>query len=103
VVDCVGGKVLGGTWRTIKSGGFLVSLAQPADTAKSADGVQEGVRSLWVIVEPDVAQLEAIGDLFQKGLAHEQVDNVWELKEYEAAWKKVSGGPVRGKVVLRGN
>jgi NADPH:quinone reductase-like Zn-dependent oxidoreductase len=58
---------------------------------------------LWVIVEPDVAQLEAIGDLFQKGLAHEQVDNVWELKEYEAAWKKVSGRPARGKVVLRGN
>jgi NADPH:quinone reductase-like Zn-dependent oxidoreductase len=101
VVDCVGGKTLEGAWKAARSDGFVVSVAQPAESARPARGVRDGVRSCWFIVEPDAAQLEAIGNLVQAGLVRGQVDSVWEMEEYQAAWKKVSEGHARGKVVLR--
>lgn len=41
VVDCVGGKTLEGVWKVAKSGGVVISVAQPADAAKPVQGVQE--------------------------------------------------------------
>lgn len=101
VIDCVGGDTLQKVWTFAKPGGVVTSIALPPDIMKPSQGVKEGVRSFWFIVEPNGTQLQILGDLVVNGTIKAKVDSVWELNDFQLAIQRVSNGHVSGKVVLK--
>lgn len=100
VLDCVGGKFLAESWTKVKPGGTLISIVQPPETMKPKDGVEDGVRALFFIVEAKPEQLDQLTLLVEKEKLKVLYDSAYELDDYEAALKRLSGGHLRGKVVL---
>ncbi|OCL12513.1 NAD(P)-binding protein [Glonium stellatum] len=101
VLDCVGGKTLEDAWTCAKDGGVVISVAQPPETKKPAEGVRKDVRSVWYIVEPNGQQLGEITNLIEDRSCKGVVDSAWEIEEWGKAFKRLNGGHARGKVVLK--
>lgn len=64
VLDLVGGETQQRSWRVLRPGGVLVSVAEPIDS-RQADAHR--VRAVFFIVEPNREHLEAISDLIERG------------------------------------
>jgi len=101
ILDCIGGQTLEDAWKCVKKGGLLISVAQPPDTKKPADGVADGVKSIYFIVEPNGSQLAEITPLIEQGTCQAVVDSVYSLEEYEKAFERLEEGHAKGKVILR--
>ena len=101
VIDCKGGDTLTDAWKAVKPNGFLDSVAMPAETKKPSDGIADGVRSHWFIVEPNGQQLAHITDLIDSKKCKAVLDSVWKLDDWEKAFERVDSGHARGKVVLK--
>jgi len=101
VLDCVGGQALEDAWKTAKPGGRVISVAEPPDTKKPKEGVQEGVESRWFIVEPNGSQLEEITKFIEGGKGKGVVDSVYDLQDWEKAFERLESGHAKGKVVLK--
>jgi NADPH:quinone reductase-like Zn-dependent oxidoreductase len=101
VFDCVGGETLQKMWTFAKSGGVVTSIALPPDIMKPAQGVKEGVRSFWFVVEPNATQLLILGKLVELKAISAQIDSAWEFNDFQKAIQRVSSGHVSGKVVLK--
>jgi NADPH:quinone reductase-like Zn-dependent oxidoreductase len=100
VIDGVGGDSLEQSWLCVKENGLLISIAMPTELRKPSHDVEDGVKSLFFIVEADGEQLNRITSLIDQGKAKAVLDSAFPIQDYEAAFKKVLGGHVRGKVVL---
>jgi NADPH:quinone reductase-like Zn-dependent oxidoreductase len=100
VLDCVGGSSLKEAWIAVKSGGTLLSIVQPVEATKPDEGVSEGVKASFFIVEQDGLQLERITRLIEDGKIRTVVDSVWAFEEFQKAFEKVESGRARGKVVV---
>jgi NADPH:quinone reductase-like Zn-dependent oxidoreductase len=104
VIDCVGGDGAGESiaesWTFAKAGGVVISIAQPPDITKPSQGVEDGVKSVWFIVDPNGKQLETLGKLVVEGTITPVIDSVTSLRDWGSAWERVSSGHARGKVVL---
>jgi len=100
VLDGVGGDSAKEAWKAVKKGGVLISIVQPIDELKPAEGVSEGAVGVFFIVEPNGEQLAKIGGLIESRKMESVVDSIWKFEEYEKAFEKVESGRARGKVVI---
>jgi NADPH:quinone reductase-like Zn-dependent oxidoreductase len=97
VFDTVGGETLERSWAVLAPGGRLVTIAAGGD--RSSDS---RVRDAFFVVEPSGAQLSEIGRRLDSGILRPVVDSVIPFdKAPHAAFAHSSGGPGRGKRVIR--
>lgn len=97
VFDTVGADVFQRAFRTLKTGGFLVtSVAFPRDEDQQYDvGVQR------VQCKPNAAQLEMIRDLVETDKVVPHVATVLPLADIRQALALSEAGRTRGKIVLQ--
>ncbi|KAF2443974.1 alcohol dehydrogenase [Karstenula rhodostoma CBS 690.94] len=81
--------------------GKVVSVAEPPDPKKPEDGVADGVQGVWFIVEPNGAQLAEVTNLLEQNKCQAIVNSVYELEQFEEAFKKLEAGHAKGKIILR--
>jgi NADPH:quinone reductase-like Zn-dependent oxidoreductase len=100
VLDTVGGETLQRSWRVLKSGGRLVTIASEAGTRQQV-ATAHRVRATWFIVQPNRNQLTEIADLIDAGQIRVVVEAVLPLSEARQAYERGQSGHRRGKIVLR--
>jgi NADPH:quinone reductase-like Zn-dependent oxidoreductase len=100
VLDGVGGSSLKEAWTAVKANSILISIVEPAEALKPDEGVSDGVKGMFFIVEPDGTQLEPLTGLIEEGKIRTVVDGVWSFKDFEKAFEKVESGRARGKVII---
>lgn len=98
VLDTVGGFAQKDSFRALRPGGILVSIIGTPDAQEAQ---RLGVRSAYLFVSPDGAQLREIALLIQEGRVRPPEVHELELKDAAAAQVRSQGGHVRGKLVLR--
>ena len=98
VLDTIGGDTLERSWRILRRGEALVSVAAqpPPEPARDA-----GARGIYFIVEPSRAQLVEIAQLVDAGQIRPVLDAVLPLARAREAFERGLAGHVRGKIVLR--
>lgn len=98
VFDTVGEEVQQRSWKVLKKGGILVSilaLTVPDDAAA------RDLRSAYVFVQPNAAQLGQIAELIDGGHVKPVVETVLPLSEVRQAHILSQSRHARGKIVLR--
>jgi NADPH:quinone reductase-like Zn-dependent oxidoreductase len=98
VLDAVGGDVVERSWRVLRKGGVMVSVAKPVPENEARE---HGVRGLFFIVEPDRGQLEELAKLIDAGSLKSIVASVFRLERVREAFELGLKGHTRGKIVLR--
>jgi NADPH:quinone reductase-like Zn-dependent oxidoreductase len=98
VLDTVGGDTMERSWRVLRRGGTLVSVAAPPPPEPARDA---GVRGIYFIVEPSRAQLVEIARLIDAGEVRPVLDVVLPLARAREAFERGLAGHLRGKIVLR--
>ena len=96
--DTVGEEVQQRSWNALKKGGILVSilaLSIPDDAAA------RNLRSAYVFVQPNAAQLGQIAELIEGGYVKPVVETVLPLSEVRQAHILSQSRHARGKIVLR--
>ncbi len=97
VLDTVGGDTLERSWRLLKPGGVLVTVAGSAPAEKSA---QYGVRGVEFIVKPNRTQLTEITRLLEAGKIRPIIEGTFSLERAREAFEYGLRGHNRGKLVL---
>jgi NADPH:quinone reductase-like Zn-dependent oxidoreductase len=95
VFDTVGGETLERSWRVLKPGGKLVTIA-----TQSAGAVEQRVRDAFLLVRADGSQLKQIGQLIDAGELRIFVEAVFPLAEAREAYARAQQGKMRGKIAL---
>jgi NADPH:quinone reductase-like Zn-dependent oxidoreductase len=98
VFDTVGGDTQERSYKVVKPGGVLVSIASPPSAEKAK---AHSVRSAWFVVEPNREQLIQIGDLIDTGKLRPIIEMVLPLSQARQAYEQGARGHTRGKIVLR--
>ncbi|MGE5443788.1 MAG: NADP-dependent oxidoreductase [Ignavibacteriales bacterium] len=98
VLDTVGGDTLERSWRVLRKGGVLVTIAGSAPADKAA---QYEVRGIDFIVEPSREQLIEIACLIEAGELRPIIEATFPLEEAREAFELGLSGHNRGKLVLR--
>ncbi|WP_088009089.1 NADP-dependent oxidoreductase [Indiicoccus explosivorum] len=100
VLDTIGGDVLDKSYRVLKKGGRLVSVAgQPSEE----DAQKHGVKAGFVWLEPDGKQLQKLADLYEAGELEPVIGETFELSEQgvREAHALSETHHAKGKIVLR--
>lgn len=102
VFDTVGGETLERSWRVLRRGGVLVTIAS-SEGANPPDkrAAEFGVRGIFFIVRPDRGQLIEIARLIDGGKVRPVIGSVFPLAGAREAFGQGMGGGRPGKVVLR--
>src|SRR6202047_471162 len=98
VFDTVAGQTQTRSWKVLKKGGILVSIASPPS---AEDAVKNGVRQAFVFMVPNASQLTEIAKLVDSGKLKPVVETVLPLSEARRAHELSQTGHTRGKIVLR--
>ncbi len=98
VFDTVAGETQTRSWKVLKKGGILVSIASPPS---AEDAVKNGVRQAFVFMVPNGSQLAEIAKLVDSGKLKPVVETVLPLSEARRAHELSQTGHTRGKIVLR--
>ncbi|MFK0211378.1 MULTISPECIES: NADP-dependent oxidoreductase [unclassified Streptomyces] len=96
VLDGLGGETAERSLKVLRSGGRLITLPGPDDVPAAPDGV----RAVWVLVEPDHLGLREIAALVESGALRPVVDTVLPLSEAAKAHELGERGRTTGKIVL---
>jgi NADPH:quinone reductase-like Zn-dependent oxidoreductase len=96
VLDLVGGETLTRSFKAIKKGGRVVTVA--TNTEGSQD---RAVKEAFFIVETKREQLVELAKVIDEGKILPVVRDVFPLEKAEQAFFPVKKGAVRGKTVLR--
>ncbi|MFF9431701.1 NADP-dependent oxidoreductase [Streptomyces sp. NPDC004288] len=96
VLDGLGGETAERSLKVLRSGGRLITLPGPDDVPAAPDGV----RAVWVLVEPDHLGLREIAALVESGALRPVVDTVLPLSEAAKAHELGELGRTTGKIVL---
>jgi len=96
VFDTVGGDTLQRSWRVLKHGGRMVTIA--ADSESSTG--DERVKQAFFIVEPNSAQLRDIAGLLESGKLRFTVDTVLPISAASEAYAGRSARHGHGKLVI---
>lgn len=94
VFDTVGGSTLDRSWRVLKPGGRMVTVAA---TEEAAEG---RAKQAFFIVEPNHRQLTTIAELLQTGRLRTVVDAVVPLVQSADAYSGIVKRHGRGKLVV---
>jgi len=98
VFDTMGGDTQQRSWQVLKKGGILVSIISPPSAEEAAN---HGVRSGYVFVQPNAAELAEIAKLVDSGKVKSIVETVLPLSEARRAQELSETGHARGKIVLQ--
>jgi len=98
VFDTQGGETQARSWKTLKRGGILVSIAQPP---AQAEAEKHGVRATFMVNEMKAESLNAITNLVDSGKLKAVVDTVLPLSEARRAQELIQTGHTRGKIALK--
>ncbi len=98
VFDTQGGETQQRSWKTLKRGGILVSIAQPP---VQAEAEKRGVRATFMVNEMKVESLNEITKLVDSGKLKAVVDTVLPLSEARRAQELIQTGHTRGKIALK--
>jgi NADPH:quinone reductase-like Zn-dependent oxidoreductase len=93
VFDVLGGELLDRSAALVRSGGVLVSVAEPPRTPP-----EEG-RAVFFVVEPDRAELAALELRLREGRLRPLVGTTYGLQDAPAAFDPTRRGP--GKPIIR--
>ncbi|MFF3634446.1 NADP-dependent oxidoreductase [Streptomyces sp. NPDC002250] len=96
VLDGLGGETAERSVKVLRAGGRLITLPGP-------DGVpatHDGVRAVWMLVEPDPLGLREIAALVERGALKPVVDTVLPLADAAKAHEIGELGRTAGKIVL---
>ena len=96
VLDPVGGETLDRSWKVLKPGGTIVTVA-----TSSALRSEPRVRDAFIIVRADGPQLEQIAWLIDAGELRVVVEQTFQLGDARDAYARAVQGGLRGKVALR--
>ena len=97
VLDAMGGDIQERSWKTLVSGGILVSILGPPDENKAAEF---SVRGVGVFVQPHAEQLTVIAGLIDNGQVNPVVTEVLPMADVAKAHEMSETEHVRGKIVL---
>jgi len=98
VFDTVGGDVYRKSFGALKRGGHIVSIREKPDETLNA---KYGVRSGYVFVNPDGAELTALADLLEEGDIQPPAIEEMPLADAARAFERSMTGHTAGKLVLR--
>ena len=98
VLDTVGGDTLERSWRVLRPGGILVTIAGSAPADKAS---HYGVRGVDFIVKPNRSQLMEIARLIEAGQVRPIVEATFPLQQARDAYERGLRGHNRGKLVLQ--
>ncbi len=98
VMDTVGGDALNRSWKVLRRGGSLLSVAEEPSAATAAE---LGIRAVYFIVEPDRGHLTELAELADRGILKPIVSAVYPLARAREAYELGARGYMRGKIVLR--
>lgn len=98
VFDTLAGETQDRSWKTLKTGGMLVSILSPPSKERAA---ALNVRPGYVFVQPNAAELGEIARLVDSGKIKPVIQSRFPLAEARAAQEISQGGHVRGKLVLQ--
>ena len=102
VFDAIGGDTLERSWRVLRPGGILVTIASSEEDQPVHEKAAEfGVRGLFFIVRPDRGQLIEIARLIDGGEVRAIIASVFPLSRARDAFSEGLGGGRPGKVVLQ--
>jgi NADPH:quinone reductase-like Zn-dependent oxidoreductase len=93
IFDTVGGETLARSWKMLKPGGRLITVAASAEQTSDSR-----VRDAFFIVDPNRSQLEMLTGLIYAGKVQPVVGAVFPLENARQAYEHK---PTRGKVVLK--
>jgi NADPH:quinone reductase-like Zn-dependent oxidoreductase len=93
VFDVMGGQILCRSAALVRSGGALVSIAEPPPTPP------DNVRAVFFVVEPDRAELAALELRLREGRLRPLVGAVYALEDAPAAFDPTKRG--HGKPIIR--
>ncbi|MFD8749582.1 NADP-dependent oxidoreductase [Kitasatospora sp. NPDC059577] len=96
VLDGIGGETAKRSLDVLRPGGRLVTLPGPDDLPAAPDGV----RAVWVLVEPDHLGLREIAALAERGALRPVVETVLPLEQAAKAHELGEQGRTTGKIVL---
>ncbi|MEU6070063.1 MULTISPECIES: NADP-dependent oxidoreductase [Streptomyces] len=96
VLDGLGGETAERSLKVLRAGGRLVTLPGPDDVPAA----QDGVRAVWVLVEPDHLGLREIAALVERGRLKPVVETVLPLAQAAKAHEIGEQGRTTGKIVL---
>ena len=97
VIDAVGGNTLARSYRVLRPGGRLITLAAPPDAAE-AD--RYGVHAIFFVVRPDHDELTTLATLVDEGSLRPIVAATYPLAEGRAAFESIDSPRPPGKTVL---
>jgi NADPH:quinone reductase-like Zn-dependent oxidoreductase len=98
VLDTIGGDTQERSWKVLKRGGILVSIASPP-TAEAA--AAHGVRQAFVFTQPNAGQLAEIAKLADAEKLKVIVETVLPLSDATRGQELSQRGHTQGKIVLR--
>lgn len=109
IFDTVGGKTLERSWKILRRGGRLVSVASqgiPTSYDKRQEFLKEkgdsfGISAMWFIVQSSREQLIRIGELIDSGQLRPVVDTILPLSQASKAYEGAKDIHKHGKIVLR--
>ncbi|MFC8174017.1 NADP-dependent oxidoreductase [Streptomyces sp. NPDC057325] len=96
VLDGIGGETAERSLKVLRPGGRLITLPGPDDVPAAP----EGVRAVWVLVEPDHLGLRELAALVERGELRPVADTALPLAEAAKAHAIGEEGRTTGKIVL---
>ncbi|MEW2274656.1 zinc-binding dehydrogenase [Streptomyces sp. SID685] len=96
VLDGLGAETAERSLKVLRPGGRLITLPGPDDVPTPRDGV----RAVWMLVEPDHLGLREITALVERGALRPVIDTVVPLAEAAKAHEIGERGRTAGKIVL---
>jgi NADPH:quinone reductase-like Zn-dependent oxidoreductase len=98
VFDTMGGDTQERSWKVLKRGGILISIASPPPAEIAA---AHGVRQAFVFTQPNAAQLAEIAKLADADKLKAIVETILPLSDATRGQELSERGHTRGKIVLR--
>ena len=100
VLDTMGGEIQSNSYKVLKRGGKLVSIAQPPNEEESK---RYGVKAEFLWLTPNGEQLEKLADLFDSGQLRPVIGETFALSEagLRSAHALSETHHAKGKIVIR--
>jgi len=96
VLDTVGGETLERSWKVLKPGGRIVTVATGSEQSR-----EPRVRDAFMIVRADGSQLAKIAWMIDAGELRVFMGPTFDLAEAREAYDRAAHGGIRGKIALR--